>query len=84
MSARGFVRRSGDLVPRTIDYKCHRCLLVLPSKPIPSNPKMLGVYGLPDGWALIPRPRGVDDLLRCVECQKDVARGGPVELGGAC
>lgn len=82
------VWRRGELMPRTIDYKCHRCLLVLPSKPLPpardrrTGLPNLMIYDLPEGWDLIVRPLGELDWCRCVECQKDVARGAPEELGG--
>lgn len=39
------------------------------------------VYALPTGWALISTPVGQDDHVRCVECQRDVARGSPEVLG---
>ncbi len=74
--------------PLTIEYRCHRCLLVAQSKPLPlvvargpSDPPLLRVYELPEGWALITRPRGEAAWCRCVECQKDVARGAPEVLG---
>lgn len=73
--------------PRTIDYQCKRCLLVLPSKPLP-RPGALGprglpllrLYGLPDGWELVLAPLGQDDHLHCAQCVADIANGSPVEL----
>lgn len=71
--------------PRTIKYRCHRCGLVLPSKPLPERKRgallqPLQVYGLPEGWALVPAPKR-ETVCRCVECLKDVANGSPEVLG---
>lgn len=66
--------RMPRFAPSRIEYRCHRCLLVLPSGPLP-RPPALPIYPLPPGWVLITRPRGEDEWCRCVECQRDVARG---------
>lgn len=74
--------RGGELWPRTRHYQCHRCLLTVESGPLP-GPPALPIYPLPEGWKLIQTPRSTptDDKLRCVECQRDIERGSPVELG---
>lgn len=74
--------------PKTIRYTCHRCGLSLSSGPLPERRPgailpPLRLYPLPEGWALITTPRDQDDQCRCIKCQKDVARGAPVELGRA-
>lgn len=74
------VVRRGRAYPATIDYRCGRCSRKAPSQPMPEDLAFLPLYGLPDGWVLVVRPRGEDDESRCVECQEDIERGAPEEL----
>jgi hypothetical protein len=72
--------------PRTIKYRCARCGLVAASKPLPERKpgarlQPLQIYDLPEGWALISKRGPEPDVCRCVECQKDVAKGSPEVLG---
>lgn len=60
--------------------RCARCLLVLPSGPLPPPPA-LAIYPLPEGWELIVESAQEDDELRCAECVRDVERGSPEVLG---
>ena len=71
--------------PRTIDYTCRRCRLVLASGPLPTDPDALPIYPLPEGWhlgsELAPAEVGEgEDVCLCAACSSDVARGFPVDL----
>lgn len=76
-----FVRRGNQTYPFTIDYECRRCLVKLPSQPMPADPSKLAIYGLPDGWELVSPPLPADDYLHCAECVKDIEGGSPEVLG---
>lgn len=70
--------------PRTIDYRCKRCGLVDESQPLPTDPKALAVYGLPEGWTLASAhrrmPEEEDDFCWCTACTADVRAGYPEDL----
>jgi hypothetical protein len=55
-------------VGSTMTYHCCGCGKGEQSKPI-QPPPALGVYGLPDGWVLVPTPPSVlaDDIF-CPQC----------------
>lgn len=63
------VVRRGRAYPATIEYRCGRCSCAAPSQPMPADLSFLPLYGLPDGWVLVVRPRGEDDEVRCVLCR---------------
>lgn len=73
--------------PETIDYTCKRCLLAAPSAPLPSDPKALAIYGLPDGWELgsclapfLLLAVSDDDFCLCESCVTDIRKGAPLDL----
>lgn len=75
----------------TIDYRCRRCALILPSGPLPTDPDALPLYPMPDDWVLVSqlehegvvqgRPREAEDFCLCAECTKNVRAGYPLSLG---
>lgn len=83
---------SFPLLPERIDYRCQRCGVVEKSRPRPTDPRALQVYGLPFNWTLgsalqhelgperVICAREQEDFCLCLACTMDVRGGYPVHI----
>lgn len=94
--ARGHEERGPQVMlplrPHTIDYRCQRCGVKEKSRPLPTDPKALMVYGLPLEWLLgsalqhelgperVICKREQEDFCLCLACVTDVRKGYPIDI----